>query len=95
MFRCYDAAENHAVTVDLYYTKDKRIYLPYINTIYLVIILNLVTMFFNEINCKHKAHNYLLGILKLKVAGMVSRANTFHEGDVAQADFCCCHVTIP
>jgi hypothetical protein len=29
------------------------------------------------------------------VAGMVSRGNTYHESDVAQADYCCCHVTTP
>ena len=30
---------------------------------------------------------------KKTVAGMVSRANTYHEGDVAQSDYCCCDVT--
>jgi hypothetical protein len=29
------------------------------------------------------------------ISGMISRANTFHESDVAQADFCCCNVIIP
>jgi hypothetical protein len=29
------------------------------------------------------------------VAGMASRANTYHENDVAAADYCCCHATMP
>jgi hypothetical protein len=36
-------------------------------------------------------HDFHTG--KKTVAGILSRANTYHESDVAQADFCCCHVT--
>jgi len=32
---------------------------------------------------------------RLTVSGMVSRGNTYHEDDVAQADYCCCHVIPP
>ncbi|UJP05535.1 MAG: hypothetical protein LZF61_00710 [Nitrosomonas sp.] len=32
---------------------------------------------------------------KNNIAGMISRANTYHTQDVAQADFCCCHVITP
>lgn len=38
-------------------------------------------------------HDFYLG--RPTVAGMGSRANTYHESDVAQADYCCCHVTTP
>ena len=29
------------------------------------------------------------------VAGVWSRGNTWHESDVAQSDFCCCHMVAP
>jgi hypothetical protein len=38
-------------------------------------------------------HDFYTG--RKTVAGMVSRANTYHESDVAQADYCCCCVTTP
>lgn len=36
-------------------------------------------------------HDFYTG--KTTVAGILSRASTFHESDVAQADYCCCQVT--
>lgn len=38
-------------------------------------------------------HDYYLG--KTVVAGMWSRGNTWHESDVAQADYCCCQAKAP
>ena len=38
-------------------------------------------------------HDFYTGLKT--VAGILSRANTFHESDVAQADYCCCDVSTP
>lgn len=38
--------------------------------------------------------DYYYGNTK-KIVGTSSRANTWHESEVAQADYCCCQVTTP